>query len=411
MSARVGPTRRIKLLTFTTVFAIGGTERHLMNLTDGLDHGRFDLEFACLKRSGEFLSHVEARGIHVSEYPVRRLYGVRALMEELRFCRSLRRRRIDIVHTYNFYPNVFALAAARLTRTPVVIASIRDTGAYLTKWQRVVQQAACLFAHHILVNAEAVKQWLVAEGYSPHNITVIRNGLDLSRFPVTGPDFSLRDELGVPRNAPLVAMLARLDRQKGVEDFLDAAARVAARIENAHFLIIGDNAFASRHDYRRELEATTARLGLTGRVVFTGFRLDVPRLLSQVAVSVLPSFSEGLSNTLLESMAAGVPVVATRVGGNPEVVEHGATGWLVEPGDRDALAQAILSILEAPDLAASFSSRARERVAEQFSLTRMVQETESFYERALELARRPAWARTRAIRAAKSDHPIEQPRP
>jgi glycosyltransferase involved in cell wall biosynthesis len=376
---------RVRLLAFTTLFAIGGTERHLMNLTDGLNHARFDLEFACLKRQGEFLDDLQARGLRVREYPVTNLYGPRTLGQELRFGRALRRDRIDIVHTYNFYSNVFALPAARLAGTPVVIASIRDTGPYLTPRQRLAQRVACRFAHQILVNADAVKDWLVADGYSAANITVIRNGLDMARFPICEPNLALRQELGVPPAAPLVAMLSRLDPQKGVEDFLDAAAQVAARVEDAHFLIIGDNALTSRLGYRQELEARAARLGLANRVVFTGFRLDVPGLLSQVAVSVLPSLSEGLSNTLLESMAAGVPVVATRIGGNPEVVEDGATGWLVPPRDPEALAQAITSILQDRGRAASFGGRARERVAERFSLQRMVRETESFYERALAL--------------------------
>ena len=113
----------------------------------------------------------------------------------------------------------------------------------------------------------------------------------------------------------------------------------------------------------------------------------------RAAVSVLPSLSEGLSNTLLESMAAGVPVVATRVGGNPEVVEHGGTGWLIPPRDPDALGLAIASILQSPERAASFGQRARERVAEHFSLHRMVRDTELFYERALEAARRHRRAR------------------
>ncbi|MBI3493072.1 MAG: glycosyltransferase [Acidobacteria bacterium] len=401
----VDPSARVRLLTFTTLFAIGGTERHLMNLTEGLDHARFDLEFACLRRQGEFLDAIKARGLPVREYPVTNLYGPRALAQELRFARALKRWRVDIVHTYNFYPNVFALPAARLAGTPVVIASIRDTGPYLTPRQRVAQRVACRFAHHVLVNADAVRRWLVEDGYSPANITVIRNGLDLTRFTIHGEDPSLRRELGLPPGAPVVAMLSRLDRLKGVEDFLDAAARVAARVGHVHFLIIGDKGFADRAEYRRELEARAARLGLARRVVFTGFRMDVPRLLALVAVSVLPSLSEGLSNTLLESMAAGIPVVATRVGGNPEVVEHGATGWLVPPHDPEALGEAIASILQDPSQAKSFGRRARERVAEQFSLERMVRETERFYERALLQARRPEAARAvhRPVRKEQPD--------
>jgi len=378
---------RIRLLTFTTLFAIGGTERHVASLADGLDYSRFELEFGCLRRSGEFLADIQARGLTVSEYAVKRLYGPRTMAQQLRFALYLRRQRTQIMHSYNFYPNVFAIPAARLARTPIVLASIRDTGAYLTPRQRRVQRLACRLADHILVNAEAVRQWLIAEGYHSTRISVIRNGLDLSRFKPTH-DESLRRELGLPDGAPLVAMLSRLSRMKGVEDFLDAAATVAARVPNAHFLVIGDTIDHDGPRYRRELEDQGARLGLGKRLVFTGFRLDVPRILSTVAVSVLPSLSEGLSNTILESMAAGVPVVATWVGGSAEAVEDGVDGLLVPPRDAAALSRAILWMLEHPEAARQLGRRARARVAEEFSLERMIRETECLYTRLLEGAPR-----------------------
>jgi len=378
---------RIRLLTFTTLFAIGGTERHVASLADGLDYSRFELEFGCLRRSGEFLADIQARGLTVSEYAVKRLYGPRTMAQQLRFALYLRRQRTQIMHSYNFYPNVFAIPAARLARTPIVLASIRDTGAYLTPRQRRVQRLACRLADHILVNAEAVRQWLIAEGYHSTRISVIRNGLDLSRFKPTH-DESLRRELGLPDGAPLVAMLSRLSRMKGVEDFLDAAATVAAQVPNAHFLVIGDTIDHDGPRYRRELEDQGARLGLGKRLVFTGFRLDVPRILSTVAVSVLPSLSEGLSNTILESMAAGVPVVATWVGGSAEAVEDGVDGLLVPPRDAAALSRAILWMLEHPEAARQLGRRARARVAEEFSLERMIRETECLYTRLLEGAPR-----------------------
>jgi L-malate glycosyltransferase len=388
-----GPTDRVRLLTFMTLFAIGGTERHVVSLADGLDYSRFDLQFGCLRRSGEFLTQLEARGLEVREYAVARLYGARTLGQQLRFAQHLRRQRIQIMHSYNFYPNVFAIPAARLARTPVVVASIRDTGAHLTQRQRKVQRLSCRLADHILVNAEAVRQWLTAEGYDPRRISVIRNGLDLSRF-TPGEDGSLRRELGIPEGAPIVAMLSRLSRMKGVEDFLDAAATVASRFEHVRFLVIGDNINPDGSAYRRELEARAAQLGLASRVIFTGFRLDVPRLLSAVAVSVLPSLSEGLSNTILESMAAGAPVVATRVGGSAEALEDGVDGLLVPPRDPAALSRAIVWVLEHPEEARALGRRARARVAEEFSLARMIRETECLYTRLLESpARRKAVAR------------------
>jgi len=136
--------------------------------------------------------------------------------------------------------------------------------------------------------------------------------------------------------------------------------------------------------YIESLRQSVARLGLDGRVVFTGFRMDVPELLSECAVSVLPSLSEGLSNTLIESMAAGVPVVATRVGGNPEVVDEGRTGLLVPPRDPAALAEAICRTLQDRELARQFGEAARQRVAEHFSLERMLRDTERLYVNLLE---------------------------
>jgi glycosyltransferase involved in cell wall biosynthesis len=176
---------------------------------------------------------------------------------------------------------------------------------------------------------------------------------------------------------------------KGLEDFLDAAALVARRNGAARFLIVGDGhvcrdgAVVPDAEYRQALEARARRLGLGDRVVFTGVRLDVPEVLAQVAVSVLPSLSEGLSNVVIESMAAGVPVVATRVGGTPELVEEGRTGLLTPPRDPVALAGAICRVLEDRELASRFGQAGRRRIAEHFSLERMVRDTEGLYERLL----------------------------
>jgi glycosyltransferase involved in cell wall biosynthesis len=194
-----------------------------------------------------------------------------------------------------------------------------------------------------------------------------------------------------------VAVLSRLSRLKGLEFFLEAAAKLAARFPEARFAIIGEGRVFQdgaivQSAYKRELEAYADRLGLGGRVAFTGFRLDVPELLAEMTVSVLPTLSEGLSNTVLESMAAGVPVVATDVGGNPEAVQHGVSGLLVPPRDSEALACAIGVLLENRELAANLGQAGRQRVVEHFSNTRMVQETERFYLSLLSRKRRRARA-------------------
>ena len=282
------------------------------------------------------------------------------------------------MHTYSFYANVFAVPAARLGRVPVVVASIRDTGAYITPMKRRVQRMTCRLADSVVVNAEAVRRWLVEDGYDERRITVIRNGIDPAPYARKASPGKLHQELGLPPDAPLVAVLSRLSPIKGLEYFLEAAATVAAAAPDVRFLIVGE---AEKKDieYARSLEAYANRLGLGRRVVFTGLRLDVPRVLDEVAVSVLPSLSEGLSNVLLESMAAGVPVVATRVGGTPEAVEEGVTGLLVPPRDAGALALAISRLLTDRALAARLGRAGRGRAVRFFSIDAAVRQTEQLY--------------------------------
>lgn len=376
---------RIRLLQFVNNFAIGGTERQFVDLAERLRPDTFELHVACLRRWGPFRERVENLGVPVSEYRLKSLYRLDALRERLRFARYARRHKIQIVHTWGFYPNLFAIPAARAAGVPLVVASIRDMGAGLTPLKKRAHRAICRLADCIIANADAVRDWLVAEGYDAEKVAVIPNGIDVSRFPGGGGTGRLQGELGLPPGSRLVAVLSHLSPLKGLGDFLEAASLVATRVPDARFLLVGDRLRADGeqvvrdYTYRKELERTARRLGLDGRVIFTGYRTDVPELLSDVSVSVLPSHTEGLSNTLLESMAAGRPVVATRVGGTPQVVEDGATGLLVPPHDPAGLSRAICLLLEKPELAAHLGREARRSVLERFSIERMVNDTERFY--------------------------------
>lgn len=168
-----------------------------MALTESLRLGGYDLEFACLRRWGPFVDELGARGIPLTEYQVPSFRSMRGLMQQARFARHVAQKRIQIVHSYNFYGNVFAVPPARAAGTPVVIASIRDCGPYLTPLQRRVQRYACRLADCVLVNAEAVKDWLVADGYEPSRIVVIRNGIDLRPFQRPDDPEWLHRELGL----------------------------------------------------------------------------------------------------------------------------------------------------------------------------------------------------------------------
>jgi len=367
-------SERLSVLQFLTVFGIGGTERQVLNLVQGLDTSRFGVEVACLKRWGALLPEMEATGVPITEYKTSSLYNHKALWNQIRFANHLRKRNVEIVHTYGFYSNVFAIPPARLAGAAAVLASIRDTGEHLTPMQKRIEKLFCRMADCIVTNAEAVRNRLTNEGYAAEKIVVIHNGIELTRYARKPGELGLHRELGVPSNTQLVAVFARLNELKGIEYFLRAAAGLIERFRNVRFLIVGDGAS------RPELERYAERLGLNKHVVFLGFRLDVPALLSEISVSVLPTLSEGLSNSLLEAMAASVPVVATTVGGNPEVVQGGVTGLLVPPRDAEALARAIGQFLEDPCLRKKFGLAGRERVSKRFALEHMTRATERLYE-------------------------------
>jgi glycosyltransferase involved in cell wall biosynthesis len=388
--ARVLPRRRrqstaspIRLLKVVPTFMCGGTESQFMALGRSLDPSRFALEFACLRRRGTFAEEIDRRQIPVLECNVTSFRRVSAIGQQARLARHIARRQIDIVHAYSFYGNLFAVPPARLAGAPVVIASIRDRAPYLTEMQKRAQRWACQFADCILVNAVAVKAWLIGEGYDASKIVVIPNGVELSRFErVEGEESPFR-ALGVPEGAPVVLVVSRLSPLKGLEPFLEAAALVAREFPAARFVIVGDTN-PSERPYWSILTSLTNTLGLTESVTFAGLRRDVPKLLAAATVSVMPSLNEALSNVLLESMAAGAPVVATRVGGTPEAIDDGANGMLVPPGDPRAMAKAIADLLADPEKARRLGVAARQSINERFSMERMVSATEQLYQALLD---------------------------
>jgi glycosyltransferase involved in cell wall biosynthesis len=375
---RGAPGNPIRVLKVVPTLLCGGTENQFMTLTRSLDASRFAISFACLRQIGPFVNELHAREIPMQAYPISSFCSLGAVRQQLRFARQVLSSRIDIVHAYNFYGNVFATVPARLGGAPVVIASVRDRGPYLTPLQRRAQRQVCRYADRVLVNADAVKEWLIGEGVEPARIVVIRNGVDLSRFDDAVDRAAVRVSLGVPPDAPLVGVISRLSRKRGLEQFLAAAARVRRSFPRARFVIVGEPALHDRA-YLDELRRAGVNHGLEDHVIFTGLRQDVPRLLAALNVSVMPSLDEALSNVLLESMAAGVATVATQVGGTPEAMYDEVTGLLVPPGDVAALATAIARVLSDAPLAARLGAAARAHVRTAFSVDRMVDATQTLY--------------------------------
>jgi len=398
----------IRVLEFVTNFCLGGTERQFLNLVDGLRDTQFEVHVACFETKGPLfaeLQRADVRALPLADYPMPSLRSPAAAARLFALARYLRRHRIDVVHTTGLYPNVFGVTAAWLARTPVIIASVRDMGQMWRGDLRRVQRVACRLADAVVTNAEAIADRLRAEGYSASKIEVIHNGIVTRPPSPGGRPSTLRRDFGLPADAPLVGVVARVDPLKGLEDFIDAALLVSRRHPEARFLIVGAPLPGVGEAYLEVLRAKIARLGLEDLVILTGARTDVPEILPELTVSVLPSLTEGLSNSLLEAMAARLPTIATAVGGNPEIVEDGVTGFLVPPSSPTALAAAIGRVLESPALAAELGAAGTARLEVQFVQERMVERTMDLYLRLLEGARSRGRGRRRLVLARPGVEP------
>ncbi len=364
--------RRPSILLLGNVLAPGGTEGQFVEIACGLDRSRWDLHVGCVRAEGLLRTKLEAAGLRAwSCVGGTSFKSPRFAAAVLKLAGFLRAHRIRLVHSFDFYSNVLGVPAARLARVPVVIASQRDLGNLRPPLQRRLHNAVLRLADHVVVNAEIVAEGVEKAGsVASSRIVVIPNGVDTARFcGAPGEDR--------PPGRATVGTVAMLRPEKGLLDLVRAAGHVVERFPEARFLIWGEGPL------RPQLEGSIHELGLSGAVTVAGATLEPEAALRGLDIFVLPSLSEACSNALLEAMATGRPVVATRVGGNPALVEDEVTGLLVPPGDPAALAKAVIRLIEEPELATGLAVRARQQVRTAFSLDRMLERFETLYDQAL----------------------------
>jgi len=350
-------------------FATGGSEHQFAAFTRELDRRQFAVQVGCIQKRGDLLAGFE----EAVEFPLGgNLYGPASWRTRIRLAQYLRHNRVSIAHAYDFYTNVALLPVARLARVPVVIGSQRQLGDLLGSARFNAQLLAFQFCDRVVSNSRASARVLADHGIPERKLIVIGNGLSEEVFAPAAA--ALPKQSGVLR----VGMIARMNSPaKNHALFLEAAARLAPRLPNVEFVLIGDGPLLSG------LEQQVPRLRLDGRVLFLGNRHDIPQVLASLDLSVLPSTSESLSNAILESMAAGVPVVASDVGGNPELLRDGR-GMLVKAGAIEALERAMESALLSPNWRQEASNRARRFAWENFRLADVTRRYEELYEELLE---------------------------
>lgn len=362
-------------------FHQGGSERQAVQLTRLLrEDATYNVFLAGLNNEGVLRAEVQQFGFSdIPEFPLTSFYDLNFLKQLKKCVQFLRENKIEIVHTHDFYTNVFGIAAARLARVPVKIASKRETGGMRSKAQKIIEKRIFGVADAIVVNSKAVKNYLTEAGISAEKTEVIYNGLDLSRLK---PNETNRAEICKDLNLPIdenikfITLVANLRHEvKNQPMFLRAAREISESVADAHFVLAGEG------ELKNDLERLARELGIAEKTHFIGRCTRIPELLSVSFAGVLTSFAEGFSNSILEYMAAQIPVVATRVGGAGEAVIEGENGFLVESDDDKALAKKLIWLLENPEKAQQFGKNGRKSVEENFSCAAQLKNTLALYER------------------------------
>ena len=366
-------------------FHQGGSERQAVQLTRLLQQsGRFSVRVACLNPEGVLRADIEQLDLgEIPAFPLNSFYDANAVKQLRRFRAWLKSEKIDILHAHDFYTNIFGVTGAAIARVPVRIASRRETSGMRTGAQARAQQFAYSLAHQIVANSSAVKEKLIEEGNAKEKIALVPNGLDVTRLE---PLRKLsRSEtlalLGLPaelQNRKFVTIVANMRHDvKDYPMFLRSAQQVRGAVANAAFLLAGEGELTG------SLRELTASLGLAEHTYFLGRCEKIAELLSISDVCVLSSKSEGFSNSILEYMAAGRPVVATDVGGAREAIVEGETGYLVQSGDDTKMAERIISLLTHSEKASSMGNAGRRVVEKEYSCEAQLRRTEELYERLL----------------------------
>ena len=348
--------RRVRVAVWLSTFDAGGTERQMVELIHGLARNHYEVHALCFHARGPWRPRAAAGAASIREFPISG-FARRSTWRELRrYARWCRDRQIQIVLTSDYYTNVFGLTGAALAGVPVRLGGRREINTDKNLAKLFLQRASYGLAHRVVANSQAAAARLRAETVPSANVAVVQNGIDAGVYAAN------RSARGIRR----AITVANLRDEKGHDVLIEAIGRLDAAGSTVEFQFAGDG------PRRAALERLVQRRGLQERVRFLGERHDLPLLLAEADLFILPSRTEAFPNSLMEAMAAGLPVIACRVGGIPELVSHGRDGVLVPAGDPAALARAISNVLDDPTGAAAMGAAARETVRARFSLQQMV---------------------------------------
>lgn len=370
---------KIKILFITTVFdRMGGAEKNLSDIACNIDERRFTPYVFCLKDSG-LVNELSRKGINSGIIGLDKILSFDGIRKGIELYRFIKREKIQVVVTYHHDADIWGGVVAKLAGVPTIVSSRRDTGYQLQKKHIWAYRLLNRMYAGIVAVSDAVKEEIIKREWAdPGKITVIYNGVrteDYMRAQDREEIQAIRKSLNISVGTKVIGAVGGFRPVKGYVYLVEAIGLLAKRRSDFVAVIAGNK----ETDYYMEVQGLIKERGLEEYFICTGERKDIPVMLASFDIFVLPSLTEGFSNALIEAMAAGKPVVATRCGGNAEAVIDGRTGLLVNPGDSQALSTAIETFLEDRGLRGAAGAQARKRAVETFGFERMIKKNEDLW--------------------------------
>ncbi len=364
-----------------TINSIGGTEKQLLGLMSQLDEKRFDKHLVCLKPPDAYVHFntvsMEEHSAHFTYYQcdIGSLMSVECAAATFRLAKYLKEKEIDIVQTYFTDAQIVGVLAGKLAGVKKIVCCRRDLGFWHNRELLILTRTLDKLVDRFLVNSHAVKSQVARDEWvHPDKISVIYNGIDKYRFNGNSNPENFAFDFFDSQENYCIGTLANFSRHvKRVDVFIKAAAEVLKTVPNAYFCIAGEGCL------RKELEELGDALGISDRVLFLGAVKDIPACIKHWDVGVLSSESEGLSNAIIEYMATGLPVVATAVGGNKELIRNGVNGFLVPNGDYCSMAQKLCDLLKDDRARKDMGENGKRMVSERFGWEKIIGDYESYY--------------------------------
>lgn len=355
--------RSIKLLHLNAGTEIGGTETMILRFLDKVDQQKFVVYVGAFFPGGEFLEEAKTRGAHSKLFKITNALDIFTAF--IKLSRYLKKNKIDIIHLYGFWTNIGGRIAAKLARTPIIICGQRTEDNWRKPFHSWLDRLTMRWVNLYISVFHKGKELLISRDQIPEcKIVVIHNGIDIN----WANQFERNK-----KNFPIIGMVAAFNQFKAQEALIHAAHKILEKFPLAEFILVGCG------KTEKKISELINNLGLNAQFKMPGFVRDIRPILGQLDVFTLTTHSEGLPVSVLEAMSMGIPVVASNVGGIPELIEDGKTGVLIESNNSEKLSSAIIEILENPDKAKQMGAAAKEQVRRNFTIEKMIGQLTAVY--------------------------------